>query len=71
MIEYDEVVDEIMQSGVRALDDMGDMDVKLMLVKLRTAIEGRLLLGRGRSQHERHPPAVARVQVRGVPLGKA
>lgn len=36
MMEYDDVVDELAQSGVRAPADMGDMDVKLMLVELRT-----------------------------------
>jgi len=35
-MEYDDVVDELAQSGVRAPADMGDMDVKLMLVELRT-----------------------------------
>jgi hypothetical protein len=39
MMEYDEVVDELMQSGVRAPADMGDMDVKLMLVELRTVMK--------------------------------
>ena len=37
-MEYDEVVDELMQSGVCAPADMGDMDVKLMLVELRTVM---------------------------------
>lgn len=35
-MEYDDVVEELSQSGVRAPADMGDMDVKLMLVELRT-----------------------------------
>jgi len=39
-MEYDEVVDELAQSGVRAPADMGDMDVKLMLVELRTVMKG-------------------------------
>ena len=37
-MEYDDVVDELAQSGVRAPADMGDMDVKLMLVELRTVM---------------------------------
>lgn len=36
IMEYDDVVAELAQSGVRAPADMGDMDVKLMLVELRT-----------------------------------
>ncbi len=39
-MEYDEVVAELAQSGVRAPADLGDMDVKLMLVELRTVIKG-------------------------------
>jgi len=38
MMEYDDVVDELAQNGVRAPADMGDMDVKLMLVELRTVM---------------------------------
>lgn len=38
-MEYDEVVEELLQSGVRAPADMGDMDVKLMLVELRTVMK--------------------------------
>lgn len=38
MMEYDDVVDELAQNGVRAPADMGDMDVKLMLVELRTVV---------------------------------
>ena len=37
-MEYDDVVEELLQSGVRAPADMGDMDVKLMLVELRTVM---------------------------------
>jgi len=37
-MEYDDVVDELAQCGVRAPADMGDMDVKLMLVELRTVM---------------------------------
>lgn len=40
MMEYDDVVDELAQSGVTAPADMGDMDVKLMLVELRTVMKG-------------------------------
>ncbi|KAL7552489.1 hypothetical protein ACHAWF_015748 [Thalassiosira exigua] len=40
VMEYDEVVAELAQSGVRAPADMGDMDVKLMLVELRTVMNG-------------------------------
>lgn len=40
MMEYDDVVAELAQSGVRAPADMGDMDVKLMLVELRTVMKG-------------------------------
>lgn len=40
MLEYDDVVDELAQNGVRAPADMGDMDVKLMLVELRTVMNG-------------------------------
>ncbi|KAL3769508.1 hypothetical protein ACHAW5_001241 [Stephanodiscus triporus] len=40
LMEYDEVVAELAQSGVRAPADMGDMDVKLMLVELRTVMKG-------------------------------
>ncbi|KAL3807182.1 hypothetical protein ACHAXA_006675, partial [Cyclostephanos tholiformis] len=36
LMEYDDVVAELALSGVRAPVDMGDMDVKLMLVELRT-----------------------------------
>merc|ERR1719343_927226 len=39
-MEYDEVVAELSQNGVRAPADMGDMDVKLMLVELRTVMKG-------------------------------
>jgi hypothetical protein len=39
-MEYDEVVAELAASGVRAPADMGDMDVKLMLVELRTVMNG-------------------------------
>ena len=39
-MEYDDVVAELAQSGVRAPADMGDMDVKLMLVELRTVVKG-------------------------------
>lgn len=39
-MEYDDVVAELAQSGVRAPADMGDMDVKLMLVELRTVMKG-------------------------------
>lgn len=39
-MEYDDVVAELAQSGVRAPADMGDMDVKLMLVELRTVTKG-------------------------------
>lgn len=39
-MEYDEVVEELAASGVRAPADMGDMDVKLMLVELRTVMNG-------------------------------
>eukprot|EP00571_Detonula_confervacea_P013751 CAMPEP_0172297994 /NCGR_PEP_ID=MMETSP1058-20130122/830_1 /TAXON_ID=83371 /ORGANISM="Detonula confervacea, Strain CCMP 353" /LENGTH=261 /DNA_ID=CAMNT_0013007223 /DNA_START=74 /DNA_END=859 /DNA_ORIENTATION=- len=39
-MEYDDVVEELAQSGVRAPADMGDMDVKLMLVELRTVTSG-------------------------------
>lgn len=39
-MEYDEVVAELAQSGVRAPADLGDMDVKLMLVELRTVMKG-------------------------------
>jgi len=39
-MEYDDVVAELAQSGVRAPADMGDMDVKLMLVELRTVMTG-------------------------------
>jgi len=38
-MEYDDVVAELAQSGVRAPADMGDMDVKLMLVELRTVMK--------------------------------
>lgn len=38
-MEYDDVVDELAQFGVRAPADMGDMDVKLMLVELRTVVK--------------------------------
>merc|ERR1712127_738498 len=37
-MEYDDVVAELAQSGVRAPADMGDMDVKIMLVELRTVM---------------------------------
>ncbi len=40
VMEYDDVVEELAQSGVRAPADMGDMDVKLMLVELRTVMKG-------------------------------
>jgi hypothetical protein len=40
MMEYDDVVAELAESGVRAPADMGDMDVKLMLVELRTVMKG-------------------------------
>lgn len=39
-MEYDDVVEELAQCGVRAPADMGDMDVKLMLVELRTVMNG-------------------------------
>ena len=39
-MEYDDVVTELMRSGVRAPADMSDMDVKLMLVELRTVMKG-------------------------------
>jgi len=39
MMEYDDVVAELMQSGVRAPPDMGDVEVKLMLVELRTVMK--------------------------------
>lgn len=39
-MEYDDVVTELSLSGVRAPADMGDMDVKLMLVELRTVMKG-------------------------------
>lgn len=39
-MEYDDVVFELAQSGVRAPTDMNDMDVKLMLVELRTVMRG-------------------------------
>ena len=38
-MEYDDVVEELLQQGVRAPADMGDMDVKLMLVELRTVMK--------------------------------
>ena len=38
-MEYDEVVEELMQQGVRAPADMGDMDIKLMLVELRMVMK--------------------------------
>jgi hypothetical protein len=51
-MEYDEVVAELAASGVRAPADMGDMDVKLMLVELRTVMNG------GSSSNEvKTPPA--------------
>ena len=40
-MEYDDVVAELMQSGVRAPANMGDMDVKLMLVELRIVNKGK------------------------------
>lgn len=39
-MEYDDVVAELANAGVRAPADMGDMDVKLMLVELRTVMNG-------------------------------
>jgi hypothetical protein len=39
-MEYDDVVTELSRSGVRAPADMSDMDVKLMLVELRTVMKG-------------------------------
>lgn len=51
-MEYDDVVAELAASGVRAPADMGDMDVKLMLVELRTVMNG------GASSNEvKTPPA--------------
>lgn len=51
-MEYDDVVAELAASGVRAPADMGDMDVKLMLVELRTVMNG------GNSSNEvKTPPA--------------
>jgi hypothetical protein len=49
-MEYDEVVAELAMSGVRAPADMGDMDVKLMLVELRTVMKGGGAGGLGDSQ---------------------
>jgi len=51
-MEYDDVVDELAQSGVRAPADMGDMDVKLMLVELRTVMNS----GGGGSGGPETPP---------------
>lgn len=53
-MEYDDVVDELAQSGVRAPADMGDMDVKLMLVELRTVMKGS---GSGDGASSDTPPA--------------
>lgn len=39
-MEYDDVVAELAQTGIIAPADMGDMDVKLMLVELRTVMKG-------------------------------
>ena len=51
-MEYDDVVAELAESGVRPPADMGDMDVKLMLVELRTVMNG------GNSSNEaKTPPA--------------
>lgn len=40
MMEYDDVVAELAETGIIAPADMGDMDVKLMLVELRTVMNG-------------------------------
>ena len=39
-LEYDDVVEELAKSGVRAPPTMGDMDLKLMLVELRMVTSG-------------------------------
>ena len=52
-MEYDDVVAELAQSGVRAPADMGDMDVKLMLVELRTVMKS----GGGSSDGQGQPDA--------------
>ena len=54
MMEYDDVVEELLQSGVRAPADMGDMDVKLMLVELRTVMKSG---GDGGSTETKTKPA--------------
>jgi hypothetical protein len=54
-MEYDDVVEELLQSGVRAPADMGDMDVKLMLVELRTVMNNGG--GDSSSTENKTPPA--------------
>ena len=54
-MEYDDVVAELSQSGVRAPADMGDMDVKLMLVELRTVMKSGGGGGSGGSGPETPP----------------
>jgi len=56
-MEYDDVVDELAQSGVRAPADMGDMDIKLMLVELRTVTKGGSNSGAGPSDAMDTPPS--------------
>ena len=55
-MEYDDVVLELAQSGVRAPTDMNDMDVKLMLVELRTVMKGGAASGSASSSDPDAPP---------------
>lgn len=57
LMEYDDVVSELAQSGVRAPADMGDMDVKLMLVELRTVMNGGDSSSGGPSSAMETPPS--------------
>lgn len=55
-MEYDDVVTELSRSGVRAPADMSDMDVKLMLVELRTVMKGGAASG-GSTAPSNVPPS--------------
>jgi len=57
VMDFDDVVDELLMSGVRAPPTMGDMDVKLMLVELRTMMKKGKSPANGASKYSGTPPA--------------
>jgi len=55
-MDFDDVVEELLMSGVTAPPTMGDMDVKLMLVELRTMMKKGNNPKRGAEKYSGTPP---------------